>query len=253
MTGNIVWAATKGLFTINGDNFLNDEARVSIVDSNTVHVELGHRTSAGFVLDASGTKPLSQVTTIRFFGNGGNDRFTNDTSVNSFAFGQAGNDSLTGGSGRDVLMGGANSDTLRGRGNHDILVGGAGADFLFGGNGRDLLIGGTGVDLLAGGSGQDILIGGSTAHDPSETALQAILTEWLRTDVTYEARIQHLTGATTGGLNGSSLLRFQNQPSDTVKDDGVADELRGQGDQDWFFSLPPDVFPIGPSADERLN
>ena len=48
MAGNIAWNAIAGSFTINGDNVLNDEARVSIVSGkNFVRVELGHRNGFG--------------------------------------------------------------------------------------------------------------------------------------------------------------------------------------------------------------
>jgi len=268
MAGNISWNAIAGSFTINGDNNLNDEARVSFIRSNTsVHVQLGHRNGLGqFVVDATDNMARSKVKEIYFFGGGGNDRFENSTPFTSFAFGGAGDDVLLGGSGSrgsrggggDVLRGGSGNDELRGRGGNDILLGQLGDDSLYGGAGGDLLIGGLGADLLEGGNGQDILIGGSTIHDGSDTALRAIFGEWHYRYGSYQLNIQHLTGAATGGQNGDILLLFQGQPSDTVLDDEVADQLFGQGGQDWFFSLPPDEMSdrvLGPSAGggERAN
>jgi len=258
LAGNIVWTAATGQITINGDNVLTDEARVSILNNDTVHVELGHLNSAGqLVLDASNNISLSQVNEIRFFGNGGHDLFVNDTSVRSFAFGQAGNDRLIGGSGRDLLMGGSGKDRLYGNAGADILVGGSDNDRLYGGGGRDLLIGGLGADTLQGGTGEDILIGGTTDHDTSEVALQDIQSEWRR-EISYQDRIAHLTGAVSGGNNGTTLLRFTSQATDTVHDDGVADRLFGEGDQDWFFSLAASEMPdrqLGASSSggERAN
>jgi Ca2+-binding RTX toxin-like protein len=262
LAGNILFDQVAGRFTINGDNLLNDEAHVSTVSvlgiDIGVHVELRHRTSTGqLVLDATRDELLGRVNEIRFFGNGGNDLFTNDTSVRSAAFGQAGRDTLVGGSGRDLLNGGSEADVLRGRGGDDILVGGSGNDSLVGGVGRDLLIGGLGSDTLSGGSGEDILIGGTTNHDLNETALLAIQSEWRRA-ISYQDRIAHLTGAVAGGNNGTTLLRFTAQSTDTVHDDGVADRLFGEDNQDWFFSVSASEMPdriIGPSTSggERAN
>ena len=43
-------------------------------------------------------------------------------------------------------------------------------------------------------------------------------------------RVDHLTGATSGGLNESNLLT-----ASTVFDDAAVDELYGEGNQDWFL------------------
>lgn len=240
MAGSITPNLSLGMLTINGDNLLNDEARVSIVsvfNVDIVHVELGHRNGAGqFVLDDTENQLLSRIQQIRFFGNGGNDRFQNDTSVRSFAFGQAGSDTLIGGSGRDLLNGGSENDELRGRFGDDILVGGSGNDSLFGNGGRDILIGGAGADELHGGADEDILIGGTTNHDLNESSLLAIQSEWRRA-ISYQDRIAHLTGAVAGGFNGLSLLRLAQQSTDTVHDDGVVDRMFGEDGQDWLFSV----------------
>ena len=73
----------------------------------------------------------------------------------------------------------------------NILVG-DGGNTLRGGSGRDLLIAGAGPGILLGGDGEDILVGGSTAYDRDAVALRAIMDEWLRTDVSYEERVDHL-------------------------------------------------------------
>jgi Ca2+-binding RTX toxin-like protein len=258
LAGNIGFDAFAGRLTINGDNNLNDVAAVSIVNGSLVAM-VGHRNAAGqFIVDDTETRSPAAVREIRFFGNGGNDSFQNDTSVRSFAFGQAGRDVLIGGSGRDLLNGGSEADELRGRGSDDILVGGSGNDSLFGGAGRDLLIGGLGADTLRGGTGEDILIGGTTNHDLNESSLLAIRSEWTRL-ISYQDRIAHLTGAATDGSNGTTLLRFANQSTDTVHDDGVVDRLFGEDNQDWFFSV--DILnelqdrQLGPSTEggERNN
>jgi len=66
--------------------------------------------------------------------------------VTSTLYGNAGNDTLTGGAAADALYGGADNDTLSG---------GAGKDQLFGEAGSDTLDGGAGSDILSGGAGAD--------------------------------------------------------------------------------------------------
>src|SRR5262249_21472039 len=103
------------------------------------------------------------------------------------------------------LYGGDGNDQLRAGRGVSVLVGGTGDDELFSGGGRDLLIGDEGSDILRVGAGDDVLIGGSTSFDINEAALHAIVSEWARTDVSYEERVRHLTGA-TGGANQGYFL-----------------------------------------------
>jgi uncharacterized delta-60 repeat protein len=131
-----------------------------------------------------------------------------------------------------LLFAGGGNDVLDARGSaaNNALVGGAGNDVLYGGKGQDLLIGGGGADKLVAGKGGDILIGGSTDFDANATALTAILAEWGRTDLSYQGRIAHLMGTTSGGLNGSYLLN-----TTTVHDDAAVDQLYGGAGMDWFL------------------
>ncbi len=141
-----------------------------------------------------------------FSGQAGNDRITVDSKISrrSFLYGNAGNDSLTSGSLASILVGGDGNDTL------------------------------------TGGNARDILIGGSTRFDELNTANQqalcAIQKEWLRTDVTYTSRVNHLRGSTPGGLNGTFLLTAAPGPSRTVFDDASIDKLTGGSDRDWYFA-----------------
>ena len=52
-------------------------------------------------------------------------------------FGNAGNDTITGGGGADLLVGGAGNDTVTGGLSDDVLVGGTGNDILTGGGGAN--------------------------------------------------------------------------------------------------------------------
>ena len=66
---------------------------------------------------------------ITFRGGDGNDALDGSGASNAFtAFGDAGNDALTGGSAVDALSGGAGDDALNGGGGADIMAGGAGDD-----------------------------------------------------------------------------------------------------------------------------
>jgi Ca2+-binding RTX toxin-like protein len=142
-----------------------------------------------------------------------------------------------------------------GQGN-DIIVGNDQSNFLFGNGGRDILIGGGGEDLLFAGTGDDILIGDSTVYDTNPAALESLMAEWGRTDLTgtaqdqYNQRINHLLGVTPGGLNGSTKLDLTK-----VVSDGVEDGLVGNGTGsalDWFFLTGTDgVGNLAPG--ERIN
>jgi uncharacterized delta-60 repeat protein len=160
-------------------------------------------------------------------------------------YGQAGTDSIqlqTGRVGRSnvpitvpsILFAGSGNTTLSAAGSSaaNVLVGGAGNDSLQGGSGRDILIGGAGSDTLQGGSGGDILIPATTDYDANIAALAALRKEWARTDLSYNDRINHLYGTTSGGYNGTNYLT----PS-TVHDDVAIDYLYGGGGGDWYFAM----------------
>ena len=127
--------------------------------------------SASITGSDSMTFPAANVSSIRFVGLGGDDQFTNGTSIPSFAFGQAGNDTLIGGSGIDRLVGGTGTDILTGNDGDDEIRGGAdgikeidggaGNDRLFGGRGMNTIRGGTGNDTVFGGPDVDIIFGGA--------------------------------------------------------------------------------------------
>jgi Ca2+-binding RTX toxin-like protein len=156
------------------------------------------------------------------YGQGGNDTISIDDHLTlpRLVYGGDGNDSISGGNGNGVQLGGNGDDTLST------------------GNGRDVLIGGTGADTLKGGNGDDILIAGPTTYDAvtaaNQAGLCAIEKEWNRGDASYTTRISHLTGATSGGLNGSSKLTTTGAGR-TVLDDTSKDTLTGGLGQDWFL------------------
>ena len=99
----------------------------------------------------------------------GDDVFT-VTLAAPHAFGEQGNDQLTGDSAGNILSGGLGDDILLGLGNNDFLYGdagddaisgGAGTDDMFGGAGNDRMLGEDDQDRLTGGAGDDLIDGGA--------------------------------------------------------------------------------------------
>ncbi len=146
----------------------------------------------------------------------------------------------------DLLRGDRRDNILQGGGGFDILIGEDGNDKLVAGNtGRCILIGGRGQDILVGGNpsldlltgkpvsdGSDLIIGGRTSFDDDDLALTAIMNEWRRSNRTYAQRVQDLrTGVPVSAGVAASLTMA------TVLDDGVADQIAGQGGDDWFWGL----------------
>src|SRR5437867_2371984 len=81
-----------------------------------------------------------------------------ERAINFWAFGGAGDDTLTMWSRDDDYDPDTHPEL---RGGNDVLVGGPGNDTLDGGDGNDLLFGNEGDDILSGGEGKDGLAGGS--------------------------------------------------------------------------------------------
>jgi len=130
------------------------------------------------------------------------------------------------------IVGGGGADTITGDTNDNIFVGNGGNDSLNGGDGRDILIGGMDADSLDGGADDDILIGARTSHDGNRANLLALMLEWSRTDLGYTARLNHLTGSVSVGLNGSVFLNG----SSLLSDNKAVDTLFGRAGTDWFIT-----------------
>ncbi len=128
------------------------------------------------------------------------------------------------------------------------VVGGSGNNALTG-SGRSLLIGGAGASQLVGGAGDSLMIAGSTLYGLQDAALEAILTEWDRTDLGFAARAAHLTSG--GGLNGSNVLTLS-----TVSNNGKADTITSNSvpglSQSWIFASATDVILTRKPLDQVL-
>lgn len=121
---------------------------------------------------------LAKIKRIEAFLKDGNDTFTADANVlvNTYVFGDTGDDRITtgsgedtisGGAGKNVMFGGAGNDRINGSNGRDTLDGQEGDDRLYGKGGGDDLTGGAGVDRLFGDdengpAGDDILRGGAS-------------------------------------------------------------------------------------------
>ena len=141
----------------------------------------------GAVAVGGGSPTVANTALIRVFGRAGNDSISLDEAGGALPqanlFGDANNDTLTGGSGGDQLFGQAGTDTLLGRGGFDILTGGGGNDTLTGGDADDQVFGqgaadrmiwnpGDDTDLNEGGAGADTVEvnGGGGAEQFTTTA-----------------------------------------------------------------------------------
>ncbi|MCE9528620.1 MAG: tandem-95 repeat protein [Planctomycetales bacterium] len=149
----------------------------------------------------------------------------------------SGIEDITGGDGNDFLVGNSGGNVISGGDGDDVIMGWSGSDTLDGNTGRDLVIGGSGGDVVHGNNGEDILIAGTTTYASENSsiinraAIDAIMAEWRRTDLAFAARVAHLNGSASGGLNGAWVLN-----NSTVDDDGTTDSLFGDASQDWFLT-----------------
>lgn len=209
-----VWVATAELQTINGQSVLvvgattgTDNITISPRNARMVDVRI-NRTAA---------QRFAGPDRVIVYGQAGHDRITLDTRLSMPAelYGEAGNDTLTGGSGSD------------------ILIGGDGNDWLYGQEGRDVLIGGDGVDRLRGAGEQDLLIAGRTSFDARPADLRLIQNEWT-SGRNYPTRVANLTG-TAGGSVTRSNDSVQLTPSTVFEDESV-DLIFGGAERDFFFA-----------------
>ncbi|MBM82634.1 MAG: hypothetical protein CMJ78_18885, partial [Planctomycetaceae bacterium] len=134
-TGTISLSATSGKLTIQG-TANDDTSSVTMLNGTTVRATI--QTGAGSLTQDFAA---ADVTSILFRGEAGDDTFTNSTAFDVRAFGDDGDDFLTGGSGDDELFG---------RSDNDTIVGGDGDDLL---RGDDSNSGTQGNDSVDGGAG----------------------------------------------------------------------------------------------------
>ena len=240
-------------------------ATVNVTNNNLGNVSIGGSTVLNFsrianVVGTSGTDNYvlsnGKGLTGTLIGGGGNDTlnysaYTTSVRVNltadsatsidgGLAGGITGIANVTGGSGNDILIGNTSANVLRDGNGNDIIVGGGGADIIYGGRGDDIIITGdsTSAATVYGDGGKDLMIGGSYAHQTNLAALNSLMAEWDRTDVSLSTRIAHLRGTLSGGRNGTYVLN-----ATTVTTDHAIDALYGgdgsatpSGGNNWFIT-----------------
>ncbi len=121
-------------------------------------------------------------------------------------FGEAGDDTITGGLRTDSIYGGAGDDELHGGGRRDSLYGEAGNDQLFGEDGPDWISGGEGDDLMDGAGGNDWLL--------SEAGSDTLIGGDRHDTASYQARVEDLQLSLDDQLNDGAAGEIGNIHSD---------------------------------------
>ena len=187
--------------------------------------------TGSYLVNFNGVRSTFSLTNSRILVRGlaGDDTISvaNNIVLSSELDGGTGLDKITGGGGRDLILGGEGADALYGVGGNDTLTASGS---------RSILIGGSSLDSLKAGSSGDLLIGGTTDFDTDTSALTALRAEWAATTPVL-SRIDHLSGAVSGGLNGGNLLIR----GSTVHDDSVVDTFTNSFADDWLFTNPGDI------------
>jgi Ca2+-binding RTX toxin-like protein len=204
----------------------------------------------------TGSGPLSQTVVIH--GGDGNDTVTtSDGGAPLVVYGGGDNDFIVGvengapifvdaGDGFDFVLGSNYSDTIYGGEGNDGIIGGFAptdeGDLIYGGEGRDIVLGGFGADTIFGGGGSDMLFSGALISDfPA-----GFNDEWWSAN-DYATRTFNMQNG--GGLNSGPII-----PGVHVVDDGAADAVYGEGDDDLFWvSLVDDTTPDLTSPEVALS
>ena len=131
--------------------------------------------------------PASQVTSIEYFGGGGHNNLTNNTSLTGYLYGGSGDNVLTGGSGSDYLIASSGGTNVfnAGSGMEVLEALGSGTNILIGGSGYDTMITFSGNNHVVGGSGSDFIValGGQNTIDGGSGSL--IVYSFSSTDVIH--------------------------------------------------------------------
>lgn len=93
-----------------------------------------------------------------FHGGAGDDQLIAKATLQNsrhYFYGEAGNDTLSGGPGNDVLDGGTGNDLIHGRRGHNKIFGGHGNDTIYDGDGASVIDTGPGRNTLTLGDGDD--------------------------------------------------------------------------------------------------
>ena len=208
---------------------------------------------------------VASVDSIRFIGRAGDDVFLNNTSITSFAFGQAGNDTLIGGSGNDTLAGNVGNDFIRGGDGVDRLIAGNGDDDVAGGAGNDTILGTAGLNTLSGDAGNDSIFGGNDVDmifggDGNDQLSGNGANDTIRGGDGADSVNAGPGDDDIDGQGGNDFLYGQagndtvvgGAGNDTVGGNGGNDTLRGGTGNDFLSAGTGDDTLFGEDGDDRL-
>ncbi len=229
LLAGIEFTAATGQVLIGGTD-ANDVARVT-QSGNSITV-----TQQGF---QSRTFNAASVNSVLFVGLRGDDFFENQTSINSFAFGQVGNDTLIGGSGNDRLVGNGNDDIIRGNGGDDVIVAGIGNDQIDAGAGNDRVLGVNGINVIEGGTGNDSIFGGNGNDTITDSGGENLLVGSGGNDTI------------TGGTDADNI--FGGAGNDVIQGGGGNDRIYAQGGNDTVSGGAGDDVVGGNDGDDVLQ
>ncbi|MEM7454664.1 MAG: GEVED domain-containing protein [Planctomycetota bacterium] len=185
---------------------------------------------------------------VEAFGDWGNDTISGGAQ-SDFLVGGSGHDEIHGNAGDDLIFGNAGNDLLYGEAGDDLLAGSSGNDQLFGSTGTDTLMAGSGADELFGGRDDDLLAANMWIFDSNSMALEAIHNEWT-SGRTYNSRILHLLRGVKEFLDGTG---WKLESGTTLIDDNASDVLRGSLDRDTFFSVFANDLVADLESHEQVN
>jgi Ca2+-binding RTX toxin-like protein len=202
----------------------------------------------------------SQVTSIVFYGEGGDDRFTfgysAGRSIPLITFAGNGNDTIRSGTGVDYIFGGAGNDTLYGNFGRDQIYGDSGDDVLRGDESADYLSGGSGNDTIFGGypdlSGPGLIVideDDELHGGPGDDILNGEMGD----DLIYgEDGNDYLIGGEWDSLGGANDILYGGNGNDYLYGMYGDDQLYGGAGDDYLYGLEGNDYLYGEAGLDRL-
>jgi Ca2+-binding RTX toxin-like protein len=231
------WGETVSVRTLNNNTFspYDDKIEVTMTQGRRASVQ------SFDIWKTSGRLHTPAVTRVSYNGLGGNDSFTNATSIDAIADGGAGDDVLKGGMANEVLIGGLGNDTLTGGLGNDKMDGGTGTDKLVESGDANITL----TDNSLSGLGFDTFAGIEVADLTGGQSDNVINAQTFSGAVTIHGG---LGNDTISGGRGNDFL-YGDDGSDTVSgmdgdddiDGGIGnDKLSGGNGSDKLYGMDGD-------------